>query len=172
MKRSLFLTIAFLAAATLFLWQAILQPPSVLSKKKETGPFTYLLEVPGQVTGTFSEMSHLGSAAEVVVHTVVDPSGNPIEIKIPGRLTWTDITLRRIVTSDTQLSEWRKLVEDSDVVNARADGQITIFDSTGNPIGIWQFERGWPSEITTRSDGDGLALEEITITHEGLVRAQ
>ena len=104
---------------------------------------------------------------------VVNEKGIQVVLKVPGRLKWGDITLKRGLTSSMDLWKWRKLVEDGDVKGARKNGSIIMFDQSLKPVAQWDFKNAWPSKITgpaPKSDSNELQVEEITIVHEYITR--
>ena len=136
--------------------------------------FHFALDVQGQITGYFTECGGIGSESEIAEQKVVK-DGIQVVIKVPGRLKWGDITLKRGVTSNLELWKWRKMIEDGDVKGARKNGSIIMFDQTLTPVGQWDFKNAWPSKIsgpTPKSDGNDISLEEITIVHEYIVRTK
>jgi len=74
--------------------------------------FHFMFEVQGQVSGYFTEVSGLGSESEVIEQKVTNEKGIEIVKKIPGRLKWGDITLKRGITSNLDMWTWRKKVEE------------------------------------------------------------
>ena len=71
------------------------------------------LEIEGKLSGYFTKVTGIGSESEVVEHKIVNPdTGETIIQKIPGRLSWTDVTLSRGVTSNVDVWEWRQMVVD------------------------------------------------------------
>ena len=84
--------------------------------------FHFGVEVSGVISGFFTECSGLGSEQEIIEHKVMSESGQEVVMKIPGRLKWSDITLKRGITSNMDMWNWRKMVEDGDVEGARRDG--------------------------------------------------
>ncbi|MGD9932232.1 MAG: phage tail protein [Dehalococcoidia bacterium] len=134
--------------------------------------FHFKLEVSGKVDGFFTEVSGLGSETEVTEHKVVT-EGREVVMKIPGRLKWENIVLKRGITSSMDIWTWRKEVEDGNVEAARANGSIYMFDQMLNPVAEWSFERAWPVKVTgpsLKSDGNEIGVEELTLAHEYIVR--
>jgi phage tail-like protein len=135
--------------------------------------FHYAVEIQGMVSGYFTECSGLGSEHEVIEHKVVDQNGREIIMKIPGRLKWENITLKRGITDNMDIWDWRKKVEDGDVDAARANGSIVMFDQHLNEMARWNFENAWPVKVSgpqVKSDTNEISIEELTIAHEGLWR--
>ena len=137
--------------------------------------FHFALDIQGVVKGYFTEVSGIGSETEIAEQKVVSEKGVQIVLKIPGRLKWGDITLKRGLTSNLDLWKWRKQIEDGDVKAARKNGSIIMFDQSLKPVAQWDFKNAWPSKITgpaPKSDGNDLQLEEMTIVHEYIVRSK
>jgi phage tail-like protein len=128
----------------------------------------------GAVTGYFTEVTGLGSESEVVEHKIIAKGAKESIIrKIPGRLKWGDIVLKRGITKNMDFYNWRKQVEQGQVAKARLDGTIIMYDQTMTPVAEWQFIAGWPKDVkgpSLNSDGNAVGIEEMTIVHEGLNR--
>jgi len=137
--------------------------------------FHYAVEIQGMVTGYFTECSGLGSEHEVIDHKVVDETGHEAVMKIPGRLKWENIVLKRGITDNMDIWDWRKKVEDGDVKGARSNGSIVMFDRNYNEVARWNFESAWPVKVSgpsVKSDSNEIGIEELSIAHEGLWRVK
>jgi phage tail-like protein len=148
-------------------------PNIVTAEEDPLVSFAFALEVQGAVAGFFTEVSGLGSETEVTEHLVVGPSGQQVVKKVPGRLKWEDITLKRGITSNMDIWKWRKQVEDGDVVGARKNGSIVMYDQTGAEVARWNFENAWPSKVTgpqPSAESSDIGIEELTLVHEYTVR--
>jgi phage tail-like protein len=135
--------------------------------------FHFMIDVGGKITGYFTECSGLGSESEIIEQKVVNEKGVEVVVKIPGRLKWGDITLKRGITSSLDLWNWRKQVEEGDVKGARTNGSIVMFDQALAEKARWNFLNGWPSKISgpaPKSDSNEISLEELTIVHEYITR--
>jgi phage tail-like protein len=151
--------------------------PSAIDTDREDPVVSYLfaLDVQGVIKGYFTECSGIGSETEIAEQKVVNEKGVQVVLKIPGRLKWGDITLKRGLTSKMDLWDWRKMVEDGVVKGARKNGSIIMFNQELKPVAKWDFKNAWPSKIsgpTPKSDGNDLSLEEITIVHEYITRTK
>jgi len=138
--------------------------------------FTFRLEVTGAtaITGYFTECSGIGSENEIIEHKVVDEGGHEIVQKIPGRLKYQDVTLKRGITADMQLWDWRALVAAGTMGSARANMSIIMMDRDYTDVARWDFVNAWPSKVTgpsVKSDDNSFGVEECTIVHEGMIRA-
>ena len=135
--------------------------------------FNFMLELDGALAGYFTECSGVGSENEIVEHKVVDKSGHEVVRKIPGRLKWTDISLKRGITSDLQIWQWRESVIKGEMGTARKAISITMMSRDYKPLAKWHFANAWPSKVTGpnfKSDDNSFAVEELGIVHEGMYR--
>ncbi len=133
----------------------------------------FSLEFQGAVTGAFRECTGLGSENEVVEYKASGPKGDFVIKKVPGRLKWNNITLKRGMTDSMDMWKWRKMVEQGKVSQARKNGSITMYSTDGKAIAKWNFVNAWPSRITgpeANAGANEVAIEELEITHEGYER--
>jgi phage tail-like protein len=133
------------------------------------------VEFQGAVSGAFRECTGLGSENEVVEYKAAGPKGEFVIQKVPGRLKWTNITLKRGITDSMDLWKWRKLVEQGKVTEARKNGSITMYSADGKEMARWNFVNAWPSKLvgpSTNATNNEVAIEELEITHEGYERVQ
>lgn len=137
--------------------------------------FRFMLEVSGKISGFFTEANGLGSETEVIEHKVMGPDATEVIRKLAGRLKWNDMTLKRGITKNMDLWDWRKTVENGNVDAARADGSVMLLDDAGGEIARWNFERAWPSKISgpnIKADDNSVAVEEVTIVFEYIERVK
>jgi phage tail-like protein len=134
---------------------------------------SFMLDVGGKITGYFTEVSGLGSETEVVEHKVINDKGVEVVLKVPGRLKWGDITLKRGITTNLDLWNWRKMVEDGDVAGARTNGSVVMLDAELKEAARWNFLNAWPSKLTgpaPKADSNEIGIEELVLVHEYIVR--
>ncbi len=137
--------------------------------------FQFALDIGGKITGYFSECSGIGSEHEVIEHKVVDKSGRELVQKIPGRLKWNDVTLKRGITDSLDIWEWRDLVIDGKMKEARQNCSIIMFDRNYEPAAQWDFVNAWPLKVTGpdfKADSNDFGIEELVLTHEGMKRVK
>jgi phage tail-like protein len=137
--------------------------------------FHFAIDIAGVINGYFTECSGLGSEHEVIEHKVVTEKGNEVVMKIPGRLKWENITLKRGITKNMDIWKWRKQVESGHVDDARRDGSVIMFDQQLNEVARWNFLRAWPVKVTgpqPKSDSNEIGVEELTIAHEYIERVK
>jgi phage tail-like protein len=136
--------------------------------------FSFHVELDGVDIGRFKEASGVESETEIIEYKEVTKDGKMVIRKVPGAMKWADITLKKSIDTSRDLWEWRLEVEEGDIDSARRDGSIVLYDSTHAEVARWNFMSGWPSKwkgADLNAGEDQIAVEEITITHEGLVRA-
>ena len=141
--------------------------------------FHYALDVQGMVKGYFTEAYNIGSEHEIIEHKVVSQKGMEVVQKIPGRLKFSDIILKRGVTNNMDLWTWRQEVVDGKVNVARRDGSLIMFDKSLKEVARWNFLRAWPNKLicnpvdaSATSPGGGMAIEQVNISVEWIKRVK
>lgn len=143
---------------------------------KRVDPLTgyhFYVEVDGITTASFRECSGLDSENEIIEQKEAGKKGETIIRKIPGKLKWSNITLKRGMTDNQDLWKWRRKVIDGKVDEARKNGSIVIYNQSDQEVSRFNFVNGWPSKLTGPSlnaTSNEVAIEEIVIAHEGLKR--
>ena len=136
--------------------------------------FKFGLEIEGKLSGFFTQVSGIGSETEVVQQKVVNSeTGETIIRQIPGRLTWTPVSLKRGVTSSIDIWEWRQLVVDGKIEDARTNCSVIAYAQDNTEIARWNFDNAWPSKVTGPEMDAGSTdymIEDVTIVHEGVER--
>jgi phage tail-like protein len=146
-------------------------------KQRKTDPlvgFQFELDTGAAVTGYFAEVGGIGSESDVVDQKVT-AKGKPYIQKMPGRLKWGDVTLKRGITADMEIWTWRKMVEDGDMIGARKNCTVTMYDAAGGMSAQWTFDNAWPSKVTgpaIKADSNEFGVEEVVIVHEGMRRVK
>ncbi|MGH9040735.1 MAG: phage tail protein [Acidimicrobiia bacterium] len=134
----------------------------------------FAIEVDSVNLAFFQDCGGLGSSNEVIEHRVVSATGQVVVQKMPGQLKWGDVTLKKSLTDEKALTDWRQQVEEGKFDSYRRNGSIVVYDPQMTEIARWNFINGWPSEwkgSDLSSGGDDVMTEEITIAHEGITRA-
>ena len=135
--------------------------------------FNFRLEIEGKLTGYFTECSGIGSEHEIIEHKAVDENGHEFVQKIPGRLKWQDVSLKRGITDTMDIWDWRTEVENGKMGAARTHGSIIMMDRNYQDVARWNFENGWPSKVTgpsVKSDSNEFGIEEVTLVIERMWR--
>ena len=136
--------------------------------------FKFGLELEGKLSGFFTNVGGIGSETEVIAHKIVnDKTGETLIQQIPGRLSWTPVTLKRGVTSNIDIWEWRQKVVEGKVDAARTNCSIVAYDQGNTEIARWNFTNAWPSKVVGPDMDSGAVdymVEDMTIVHEGVIR--
>lgn len=134
--------------------------------------YTFQIEIDSVAIAQFKEVSGLSSETEIIEQKENTKGGKLVIRKTPGYHKWGDITLKRGVTSDKALWEWRKKVEQGDIQGARKNGSVVIYDyKTATEKLRFNFTNAWPSKMeidALQAGGSEMLVETCTITHEGL----
>ncbi len=137
------------------------------------GALRWYLEIDGITEGIFREVTGLDSETEVIEHRVTGKGGNIIVHKVPGALKWSNIVLRRGITDDKRLHEWRDKIEQGQVEANRKNGSVTLYAPDGTEVCRYNFKSGWPCKFkgpALDASKNEMAIEELELCHEGLER--
>lgn len=129
--------------------------------------FRFLVEIDGLTQAGFSECSGLGSKVEVIEYR---EGGEPTTVrKLPGRVSYPDITLKWGVTVSRELFDWHRGVVQGQI--QRKNCSIILLDDSGAQKVRWNLFNAWPSKWdgpALNAKGSEVAIETLTITCEGL----
>jgi phage tail-like protein len=104
--------------------------------------FNFLVEIDGIAQAKFSECSGLDSTVEPIEFR--EGGDNTTVRKLPGRATYSDITLKWGLTDSDELWQWYKLVVRGNV--QRKNGSIVVYDlANATEVARWNFVSGWPT---------------------------
>jgi phage tail-like protein len=147
--------------------------PPVGPQARDVDPligFQFSIQV-GTITGYFTEISGIISENDVIMHKVVTPQGREVTLQIPGRANGGEFTLKRGMTKNLDFWAWRELVVSGDIVTARTDVTVTMYNRAYKAVRQWHMLNAWPSKLSgpqISSDSNDVTIEELTIQHEGL----
>jgi phage tail-like protein len=143
----------------------------------------FYLELDGTQIASFRECSGIEVEVEIIEARETNAQGVTILRKLPGANKFTPITFKKGQTSDKGL--WEKFQNNLSAQLEgggrpggfkRINGAIIIKDVTGaKVVARYEFYEAWISKYKAgelNASGNSLALEEITIIHEGMKRAQ
>jgi phage tail-like protein len=133
----------------------------------------FTIDFGGSVKGAFRECTGLGSENEVVEYKASGDKGKFVMKKVPGRMKWNNITLKRGITNAMDMWSWRKQVEEGKVEAARKNGSIVMYNQSNEAIARWDFVQAWPNKLTgpsANATNNEVGIEELEITHEGYTR--
>ena len=133
--------------------------------------FRFLVEIDGIVQAGFSEAAIPDSTQDPIEYR----EGNeaPHVRKIPGLIKYGNLSLKWGITDSLELYEWRKLVEQGKMSEARRNIAVVLLDDEANPRSRWEFSAAWPSKYDApdlSASGSEIAVENLEIAHEGMTR--
>lgn len=136
-----------------------------------TGQF--LFSVTGVEIGAFTECS--GLAVEIEVEEVMEGGQNQFSHKLPGRMKWPNIVLKRGITNTDNLFEWFARCSGEGFTKEKnalklTHGRVALVDGQGTPIRTWNFEDAFPvkwSGPSLAASSNAVAVEELEIAHHG-----
>ena len=138
-------------------------------KTDPLGSFNFLLEINGVQAAGFSEVTGLDSETDIIEYR----EGNE-EItvrKLPGLRKFANVTLKRGLTSDLALWQWRQ-----NVMNGKIERQnvtITVNDESREKAVLWDLRDAWPSKWTgpeLKANANEVAIETLEFCHEGITK--
>ncbi len=134
---------------------------------------TFLFEVDGVEIGRFMEVS--GLEVSVAVEEVEEGGENSYVHKLPGRMTWPNITLKRGITQNDTLLAWLNKSSGEQFAAsgnklARSTAAITLLGPGGGRLRAWEFTGAFPVKWKGPDfavSSTDMAVEELEITHHG-----
>lgn len=132
--------------------------------------YNFLVEIDGITRAGFQECSGLDTSQDPIDYREgIDPLTTR---KLPGLVTYSNISLKWGITDDSELWDWRNDVMQGSV--KAKNGSIVLMDDTGEEKLRWNFTNGWPTKWTGptfNSTGSDVAVETLEIAHEGIAKA-
>ncbi len=129
--------------------------------------FNFVVEIDGVDAGSFSEVELPQGEIEVIEYREgADPSS--AARKLPGRVKYTNVVLKRGIAGRTELFEWWKSVRDG--VIDRRNIAIVLLDEARAPVQRWHLRRAWPTKLSyshLQGLGNEVAIESLELAHEG-----
>jgi phage tail-like protein len=124
------------------------------------------LKIQGHPVGYFHEVSGLG--AEVETMTYNEGGMNEFVHKLPTRVKYPNLVLKRGLTSVDDLQKW---FQKSHTKADRVGITLTMLDQSLKAVRTWSFVNAFPVKWTGptfNATQNTLATEVIEISHEGL----
>lgn len=88
---------------------------------------------------------------------------------VPGRVRHHPVTLSRGLATDMELWQWFRQATTND--HEPRDVTINLLDPRHDPVVSFRLAAAWPSRIVfgdLDSTGNGIAIETMTLVHDGL----
>jgi len=132
--------------------------------------FNFKLEIAGITVAGFSECTGLNSEQNVIDYREGQEIITPR--KLPGLTKFGNITLKRGITVDKTIFQWRKTITDGDI--ERKNLSIVLQNEKHDEVVRWNVVNAWPSKYVApdlKATANEIAIETVELTHEGLERA-
>jgi phage tail-like protein len=135
------------------------------------GRFTF--NVDGLVIGAFTEVS--GLSVQIETEELAEGGQNQYTHKLPGRMKWPNLVLKRGITDTDNLFEWFQkcsgdgLAAQHNTIE-RHNGSISLLDAAGKTVRRWNFLDAYPVKWTgprLAATSRDLAVEELEVCHCG-----
>lgn len=132
--------------------------------------YNFLVEVDGEdsVKALFTEVSGLKGEAEE--YEIKEGGLNTRTHKLPGRVSWGPITLKKGVMDDTFMRDWwRKTVDKP--TECRKNVTIVLLDRDKSRFRSWSLANAWPKAwegASFTAASSDLAIESLVLNHDGV----
>ncbi len=134
--------------------------------------YTFNLLIRNVDAGHFTEVSGLGVNVEWIQYH--EAGLNSSVRAIPGRVSYSPVTLRYGLTSSLDLWNW--LMDAVEGRVRRTEVSIAMLDSTRSAEVLrWNLTNTWPHRwygAALAAGGNDLAIETLVLAHEGIARDQ
>jgi phage tail-like protein len=131
--------------------------------------FNFKLEIAGITVAGFSECTGLNTEQNVIDYREGQEGITPR--KLPGLTKFGNITLKRGITVDKTIFQWRKTVSDGDI--ERKNLSVVLQNEKHDEVVRWNVVNAWPSKYVApdlKATANEIAVESVELTHEGLER--
>jgi phage tail-like protein len=130
--------------------------------------FSFLVEIDAVTSAGFASVSGLAAEAEEIEYREGADTLTSSR-KLPGRVKYPNVTLRRGLTTNRDLWDWWKTVRDGTL--QRRAVVITLLDDARQPVLRWRLQEAWIARIEVSeldASKNEIAIESIELAHEGL----
>ncbi|MGH3022772.1 MAG: phage tail protein [Gaiellaceae bacterium] len=130
--------------------------------------YSFLVEIDGIASAAFKSVSGLAAEAEVIEYR----EGSDVlssSRKLPGRVRYPNVTLRRGLTTSRDLWDWWQTVVDGGV--ERRNVVVILLDDSRTPVLRWLLRNAWIARIEASeldASKNEIAIETVELAHEGL----
>jgi phage tail-like protein len=128
----------------------------------------FKVEIEGIASSAFSEVSGIDADVSVVDYRPGNDKA-PGPRKLPGEAHFSNIVLKRGMTSDLSLWEWMQKTLDGKV--ERKNVSIVLLNDAGEEVLRFNLRDAWPvrwSGPALNGGASDVAIESLEVAHEGL----
>jgi phage tail-like protein len=128
--------------------------------------YSFLVEIAGIATAAFSEVSGLSGSIEPIEYR--EGSDVTTTRKLPGLVKYTNVTLKRGITTSRELYDWWKAGVNGTL--QRREVAIVLLDDTRAEVMRWLLHQAWIAKFEVGplvAKGNDVLIESIELAHEG-----
>jgi len=144
--------------------------PAMTGQRPEMhAAFRFAVQIDGVTEAVFTECTL--PTLEVEIHEQQEGGLNNAVHQIPGRIKSGKITLKRGITSSSDLLAWYMDIARGKIASTKRKVSVIMYDSTSEEVLRWNFERAFPSKWTGPSFQSGrseLAIETLELSYQSI----
>ena len=128
--------------------------------------FNFLVEIDGVASAGFAEADLPAGRIETIEYREGADKTSGVR-KLPGRVSYEDVVLRRGLAGRTDLYDWWRAVRDGNL--DRRNVAIVLLDEARSPVQRWSLRAAWPTRLAhSRLDAakNEVAIETLELTYE------
>jgi phage tail-like protein len=132
------------------------------------GSLRFKVTIDGVTVGRFSECAGLTVEIEVTEH--VEGGLNDFVHKLPTRVKYPNLVLKRGITEEAALMDWLFKINQED---ERPKVIVDLVGPDGRRVRTWSFAAALPVKWegpSLNAGANDVATESLEITHQGLIR--
>ena len=130
--------------------------------------FNFLVQIDGDTVAGFREADLPEARIEVAAYREGNERPNTVR-RLPGRVEYGPLVLRRGFAGDRTLFQWWRDVADGNL--GRRNVVIILRDQSGRDVARWAFRDAMPTKYSGpsfRAQGNEVAIESIELTVESM----
>ncbi len=130
--------------------------------------FNFLVQIDGDTVAGFREADLPEARIEIAAYREGNERSNTIR-RLPGRVEYSPLVLRRGFAGDRTLFQWWRDVADGNL--DRRNVVIILRDQSGRDVARWAFRDALPTKYSGpsfRAQGNEVAIESIELAVESM----
>ena len=133
--------------------------------------FRFRVELDGIQSAAFAEATIPDTTTDPVDYREgTDPTHQK---KLSGLTKYGNVTLKKGISDNMELYDWRKNIEASGAGKNRKNISLILIDEEGNDKSRWDIVEAWPTKYDPSdfsAKGNEVLIETLEIVHEGITR--
>jgi phage tail-like protein len=134
--------------------------------------YNFHLEIDGITKAAFRECAGLDATVAPIQYREGDEKVFTSR-KLPGQVTYSNISLKRGITDNVELWTWiKKFIDGKGKLDERKNGSVVLMDDNGTDEKLrWNFVLAWPTKWSGPSfnaTSNEVAIESLELAHEGI----